>query len=575
MKAMEFEEHDHRTGLIFVDHGMARVSYHTHRLVYDIDLSKFKQIRPTFASHLMAMENYSDGPESEAILESLTEKLYEMENYEIVIEHFKSMDIFEIIPKYENIKINFDNIVLNQLSLLDRSNESRRPITDEVIQTGDRPSFDDIENQINQLKSRHEMDQSMMIQKISKLLQTMATEHNRIAEQIIAVFKCQDVNQLVEISTLLNQLKFVDENPLKNHEQLPNDFIEMNPYEIYQITTIKTPIYNKNNDSRLLIEIEFPVIDSENFSILQILPVPINVNQFSVILIPTMQYVLVNDYDFIPITDDDYFNRKLNYYGETIIKPTKSKYTNCEMSILLKPKRNLISQYCDYKVIPTGNYIVPINSNDLFYVSVTESMNDGLLAEERCSDGIKRHQMFVNSGMLRLSKDCHLHIGDRIDLTSRNNDEPDAIKFKAVTEVADANAIAIINDKISALNDKDIPKATKIILINHTNANEYKELIREVHSYRIEKIKLNETNENYNSIYQYMMRLHANSVFFFMIFVIVVVKIIDRLVFSISLAQKHENFDRKHEDLFLKINPTALYPKLVPSAPLQSDFTVV
>lgn len=86
--------------------------------------------------------------------------------------------------------------------------------------------------------------------------------------------------------------------------------------------------------------------------------------------------------EYIPISSHEYSHSGFNLKGEKIDKPSSnshSDYTDsCEVNMLLNPGMDIISGLCNIKIIATGTYFVPVNMDDLYYVSVPRTISIGI-----------------------------------------------------------------------------------------------------------------------------------------------------------------------------------------------------
>lgn len=153
--------------------------------------------------------------------------------------------------------------------------------------------------------------------------------------------------------------------------------------------------------SRILMEVTIPIVERQKYTAYEIIPIPITTNNNTIIIKPSTQYVLLNDdaKDYIPISSKEYLRSKENLGGEKIVKPAENAHLdfseNCEISIFMHPQRKTILKLCDFKIIPTSNYFISINFNDLYYLQIVIN-NHGILSPLSGQ----------NSGLLTLNKDC-------------------------------------------------------------------------------------------------------------------------------------------------------------------------
>lgn len=169
-------------------------------------------------------------------------------------------------------------------------------------------------------------------------------------------------------------------------------------------------------------EITIPIVEREIFSAFQIIPIPVVVNNATMVIRPSTQYVLLNNdaKEYIPITDNEFISSKFNLRGERIIQPAENSYLdfshNCEIGILMNPQRANILKYCDIKLVPTLNYFISLNNNDLFFLRISKKVT----LIEYCPNSQPNFFEYTKSGHLTLNKDCRV-VTDKISIRPRSN----------------------------------------------------------------------------------------------------------------------------------------------------------
>lgn len=197
-------------------------------------------------------------------------------------------------------------------------------------------------------------------------------EHQHITRQIRRSLEnalSGKINQLISIKTLIQDLFFIHRT-LPHSQMLSIDFSSENPLRIFTYSKIDATLFG----TRLLLRITLPILERQQFSIYKIIPVPTFVDSKTVIINPSNRYMLISDSEYIPISKEELENSKYTIKHEKIIAPKENSYLdiyqNCELNIFRAPKERTIIDLCDVKLIPTMNYFIPINHNDLFYVAI-------------------------------------------------------------------------------------------------------------------------------------------------------------------------------------------------------------
>lgn len=163
---------------------------------------------------------------------------------------------------------------------------------------------------------------------------------------------------------------------MRDSQTLPVDLDTDSSIYIYKATTIPCAIYKK----RLLLKIEFPVPEKENFIIYDINSLPIQINNEMKIIKPSAdflftnnnktKYVLVSQREFSLVTIDSIDNK---------IVPIKHIETNFnqryETGILTQSDRDIILSHCQFEIIKNENIFFPINLPNSYYVTAQSPVN--------------------------------------------------------------------------------------------------------------------------------------------------------------------------------------------------------
>lgn len=481
------------------------------------------------------------------MLEQLKTRLRHMEGDEVDIEAYdqhkgKAFGLMDAktAQKYDDI---INNVQVNSSSSrIHHLDENQSAIIKETIQVTNR-TFNKIYNHLNQLFVsniyNHLLvnDQSTsyayaqttkklngLITKTMSILHFMADEHNRLSSQII---KCK-ISQLVPDEILSQDLNHL-ESILREDQRLPIDLKMENVLHIFKFTTIKSSIFNGN----LIVEIKIPIVQrASRFSVYRIIRVPVNVKDYSVIVRSSIQHALV-DYrkrEFLPITAAEYTDSIFNMAGEKIIQPaTTSQYhvASCEKNVLTNPSTDSIpSQLCEYDMIPSGNYFVPINHNDIFYVSISKPLK----IIENCYGKAQEQHILYRSGLLRLRENCRIST-DQIHLRTKNNHRLDMGEIKLSNAIAPLDTIDEIMEKIATLNNTKIPKLKKTTFIND-HINDFDKLASKFDE-QIEKNKLDISFKqmNYYDYYRSLGSIIFSASIFFVVGILLILYL-EKMFFS-------------------------------------------
>lgn len=206
------------------------------------------------------------------------------------------------------------------------------------------------------------------------------------------------------------------EKMLPNNQRLPIDIQRDNPLSIFNYITTKTSIHEK----RLYIELTIPKVDNEIYNLFKIIPIPVYQNNYIMIIIPTMEYVLIDESQksFIPVSTKEVEDNLLQYNWGGIISPNDNIFNdfhdNCEMSLFIHPNENDIKELCIVRTLPITNYFISLGSLNQYFIVVTKPTT----LIESCNSSITKRQTIKSSGKLTLSENCQIRT-HKITLRSR------------------------------------------------------------------------------------------------------------------------------------------------------------
>lgn len=287
--------------------------------------------------------------------------------------------------------------------------------------------FVELNKAIENLKKNHlipiygkvvDSEAKIMLFEIYNTILSLMHEHQRLSHQILKTLEhafSGRINQLISIQTLVQDL-FSIHRTLPHSQMLPIDFFSENPLRIFTYSKIDATLFGK----RLLLRITLPILEREQFSVYEFIPIPTFIDNKTIIINPSNRYMLISDSEYIPISKEELDQSKYTIKQEKIITPKENSYLdiyqNCELNIFRAPKEKTIIERCDVKLIPTMNYFVSINHNDLFYVAI----KDPITITEYCEGKSMRTYQLNKSGKLTLEKGCkvtteEISIRPRID----------------------------------------------------------------------------------------------------------------------------------------------------------------
>lgn len=516
--SFKFEERDMKTGLTFVELSRARIFYDSYTILYHVDITEFKKLIPLVEKFVLDSKKFCDvlrgGDRTitcDILLKQLSNQILYMKRDELDIDAFqlknrksrlqrsfeqnfqitesksrarRALEVIgsiyhwafglmdaETARKYD-AKIDGINGSVSRIHNLITEQTS---LVKEVISLNNRTTSD-LRFQLNKLtmvvnkytweahKHANWVHAELTFGEGVDLANIIISEHQRISQQILKTIEDVVVGKITQ---LLPKDKLVDDlagiqSLLRENQKLPIDFNLENPLHIFKYSKIATSLYG----NRLLMEVTIPIVERESYTVYKIIPIPTTVDNKTVIINPSTFYILLSDKqaEYIPITEEEFTRGHFNMRGEKLINPAENAridYSqNCEVSIFMNPSKEIISKYCDIKVIPKSNYFISLNANDMFYVNVATP----IIVTEYCHGFAAKQQEIAKNGLIQISKECRITT-DKISLRPRANYKFESKAIITLSNNTDSITFESINTKINYLQNISIPNIEDNILI--------------------------------------------------------------------------------------------------------------
>lgn len=450
IESMNFTENEYQSGIIFQKDSDARTTYDSFSLVYYADLQQFYGIKDKIQDCYLELKRLCQFHMSlcEILYATVDRRLAKLDKNEADIGLYQlhspkrpkraaflaamalAGSVFGLInsirgemlaSEIENIrgdesaitKIQHDgllflkeNIVTEKKAFLHLNN-----VTDIILK-------DFREMEVEGLRTYTRVFRNLYVTRIEQLINHWFLEHEYASELILNHLHSAmygRFSHLIEVRQFEEDLKRI-EKELPDQQQLPINIYAENPLNIFKFSTIKASLF----DSKLLIEIIIPKVDRELYTLYKVIPIPIHSNGFMNIIVPSMEFVLIDQStaNFIPIISDELHNNPLTSNSERIISPYSNIFhdfrDNCEMTIKLTPHSNDIKQLCNFRTIPSSNYFISLNSFNNYYISLFKPTN----LIEFCPGKPIKPNRITSSGFLTLSENCKIQT-DKITLRPR------------------------------------------------------------------------------------------------------------------------------------------------------------
>lgn len=448
--SMKFTEMGDQSGLYFREISQARVSYDSFILVYHVNISSFFNIKNQASQVNKAMQDICEvqGNACDVLRVDMLRKLNRIQDYEDNIRIYepstsrqKRNPIFAAAALLTSVAFGTIDII--------RMNRYEKMISDlkadygtlhkiDVDQTiflkenviTSKNAFESLANTTeamtteveNILKKTYEdltwTTREMVIGKFRDLFEIWIDEHEYLASIILdhlENIKHGKMSHLIPMEIFRADLMKI-EDMLTHGQRLPIDIRRENPLTIFNYVTTKSSIH----EDKLFVELTIPKVDREIYNLFKIIPIPIFINNYTSIIIPEMEYVLIDEgqKSFTPLSTREVEDNLLQYNWGSIISPNDNIYhdfhDSCEMSLFIHPSEADIATLCNVRLLPTTNYFISLGTLNQYFVVITSPTT--LL--ETCNNTITTRQVIDTSGKLTLAENCQIRT-HKITLRSR------------------------------------------------------------------------------------------------------------------------------------------------------------
>lgn len=448
-KSLEFVEQDYQSGLIFQKISDARITYDSFVLLYHADLKPLFEIKDKILELYEILQKYCkhEPQYCDVIYLTIDRRLAILDKYEVDMKLYQAKtpnrekrwvmavgivgSIFiglinaiqadQYKREIDRLNIDYTKMTMIQhdsLLFLKENIITQRNVTSHLNGVTKALISDFRKHTKQNIIYQAEAYRYLLIEKIERLINHWFLEHDYASKIILDHLHSAmygKFSQLISTNEFKNDLLEI-EKLLSDQQQLPINIHAENPLNIFKFATTKTIIY----DSRLLIEITIPKMDREQYTLYKVIPTPIHSSGFINIIIPSMDYVLIDQStaNFIPTTSKEFENAPSNNRMEKIIAPNANIFhdfrDNCEMTLKLNFHGNNLTQLCNFRTIPITNYFVSISSFNKYFISLVKPTT----LIEFCPKKPIYSKRITKSGLLTLSDNCKIQT-DKITLRPR------------------------------------------------------------------------------------------------------------------------------------------------------------
>lgn len=494
------------SGLVFVKTTDAKISYDTYTILYHIDLSTYFKIATTIKKYSNIAEKNCyklNSTTCNVVIKSIKNQLEYIHRDEMDIRSYQQNQLKSNMNTHVRQKRSIESIgsafhwmfglmdadtareydnkinnIINETERIKFTSQDNTIFIKETIGHMNNTfatvheQMEAINDKINSHQSRLEawniklsaLEIEAEILKTGIVLQNLITEHRASSSLLLKSLEnamSNKINQLIPSQKLALDL-FSIYQILPMNQMLPINFTVENPLSIFKYSKTSASLFGK----RYLLEITIPIIERQQYAAYEIIPIPTIVDNKALIINPSMKFVLINTggSEYIPITKSELDISKTNFFGEKIISPSENSHLDisqsCEITIFLAPRKNIILDLCDVKIIPKTNYFISINHNNIFFVTITKPTT---LIEHCSGKQIKSYDLHM-SGKMLLEPGCRVST-DKISIRPRTN-----YKFNSQNEIILSNhtqnlSLEAFSIKIAHLKNITIPEMNKNIVI--------------------------------------------------------------------------------------------------------------
>lgn len=432
----QFNETSTSTPMIIARLAPAQLSYDAFNLVFYTDLQPFYHLKNSILHAIDSIYNITKQSNistfSATTAQLIHQKALILENEQLVdafrskrfilcefcgkINHYITgvMDA-ESARKYDDLINAVINQTIDQQQLL----KNQSPIIESTLNFN-KNTFQKIENAVNYINNNQHAQNTTFdriirtlqaktdIQAIIQDTQMAISEYNRLTAQIRRTFTDTHSGKIPEMipnNLLTEELKRIS-TILNINQQLPIDAQHVNALSIFKTASYKSTLYNQ----RIIVEINIPIAEREQFSLFKAIPIPITSNNNTFITAPFSTYFLLNadQTKYIAITRKQMDLGSLLANGEMLYKPTSTIQLSdngiCEWKIIKNPEPTSILSACIFTQWLSPNTIIPILENKLLFISTKQPLN--LL--EKCKTNDFTLRRIRNSGTISLDPECSI-----------------------------------------------------------------------------------------------------------------------------------------------------------------------
>lgn len=260
--------------------------------------------------------------------------------------------------------------------------------------------------QIETQNQTHALLERQKFESLGQIALSIISLHNKISQELRDILQDSldgKVTNSIPAYKLKQGIKRIVPH-LRSDQRIPINLEIESIYHIYKMAKLRSTLIGH----KILIEIGIPLVKKENYELIKPVPIPININEATIILKPNNKYFLWNDEKtyFIPLEENELQGCRHTFNDELICTPNTPIHYNrnkiCEFQIILATGAKNAIKNCEYQNIPNNNYLIQINNHNQYYCHIVKPMK----ISENCEDEDFRTKTIETNGILKIPSGC-------------------------------------------------------------------------------------------------------------------------------------------------------------------------
>lgn len=305
-------------------------------------------------------------------------------------------------------------LIKNQTLIIETSHHIMRQTNNTLYH-----QFDMFQHHLNQIdvdanweKTRSTLNRDLTgLFMYTSLMLTRFKDTQKILLETLSNSKLGVVHPLIlPPKVLRQQLQFI-QNHLPTHLSLPKIGHIIDAKTIFLLTQIKSRL----NKDKLILEINLPLISTENYQTFKMISVPFKVNTHYVYVTPNLEFLTTNLLRdrYTSMSSDEFKECILTSAGSYVCKPQAPIHTTtgtpvipCEVKLLNNPTK--LPSDCKLTVTNKKKFWIPVIGNKFVFVLDEQTTVDSI-----CEPNVT-HLELGGSGTLLIENGCCLRDGDTV-----------------------------------------------------------------------------------------------------------------------------------------------------------------